>query len=141
MTKPALCFAYRIRNWPEYNRALVSRGHCTWFDERGLRRNRASHRAGALLYADRIECALAYPFITPVYARPFLTSVMELMKLLCPSRLQYGESSAGRAQVQLSSSLCHGSRHIVIDSRAGVTGRARQEASDAGALANLHRGL
>jgi len=34
MTKAAHVFRYRIRNWPEYNRALINRGRLTvWFDE------------------------------------------------------------------------------------------------------------
>ena len=34
MLKPSSVFRYRIRNWREYNRALINRGRLTvWFDE------------------------------------------------------------------------------------------------------------
>ena len=37
MTKAAHVFRYRIRNWREYNRALINRGRLTvWFDEQAM---------------------------------------------------------------------------------------------------------
>jgi hypothetical protein len=34
MGKPEFTFRYKVRNWSEYNRALVRRGQLTlWFDE------------------------------------------------------------------------------------------------------------
>ena len=35
---------YRVRNWPEYNRALVRRGSLTlWVDEQAIKSWRVSH--------------------------------------------------------------------------------------------------
>jgi len=37
MPKPLYVFRYRIRNWREYNRALINRGRLTvWFDEHAV---------------------------------------------------------------------------------------------------------
>jgi len=37
MSKPSSVFRYRIRNWHEYNRALINRGPLTvWFDEQAI---------------------------------------------------------------------------------------------------------
>ena len=34
MTPNQYTFRYRVRNWPDYNRALIARGSLTfWFDE------------------------------------------------------------------------------------------------------------
>lgn len=52
--KSSLIYRYRVRNWPEYNRALVRRGSLTFrVDEQAL-------RGGRLRFcADKaIECAL-----------------------------------------------------------------------------------
>jgi hypothetical protein len=37
MANPPSGFRYRIRNWREYNRALINRGRLTvWFDEQAI---------------------------------------------------------------------------------------------------------
>jgi len=37
MPKPLYVFRYRIRNWREYNRALINRGRLTvWIDEHAV---------------------------------------------------------------------------------------------------------
>jgi len=37
MTTPRSGFRYRIRNWRQYNRALINRGRLTvWFDEKAV---------------------------------------------------------------------------------------------------------
>jgi hypothetical protein len=37
MVKTSSIFRYRIRNWREYNRALINRGRLTvWFDEQAI---------------------------------------------------------------------------------------------------------
>ena len=64
MKKTDFVFNYRVRNWTDYNRALVRRGSLTvWIDEQALSGWR--HPAGVRrhgrprLYADAaIECAL-----------------------------------------------------------------------------------
>ena len=93
MTKAAHVFRYCIRNWREYNRALINRGRLTvWFDEQAMaawRNTEPARGPGApRLYADlAIECALVF---TSVYhlslraAQGFLSSVVELMKLTLP---------------------------------------------------------
>ena len=56
--------AYRLSNWPEYNKALVQRGAITlWLDEQTLAQwyHQGLHSPGGVLrYSDRcIEAALA----------------------------------------------------------------------------------
>ena len=37
MTPKEYTFRYRVRNWPDYNRALIARGRLTfWFDEEAV---------------------------------------------------------------------------------------------------------
>ena len=37
MNKNDFIFKYRVRNWPEYNRALIRRGSLTfWIDEQAI---------------------------------------------------------------------------------------------------------
>jgi hypothetical protein len=51
MTKAAHVSRYRIRNWREYNRALINRGCLTvWFDEQAVaawRNTEPARRPGA----------------------------------------------------------------------------------------------
>ena len=126
MNKSTHVFRYRIRNWPAYNRALINRGRLTvWFDEQAIaawRHTEAATGPGApRLYADlAIECALVFRSVYHLSLRAAqgsLTSVMELMKLPLPIP-DYSTVSRrqGVLQVQLSPSLRHGSRHIVIAS-------------------------
>ena len=65
MGKSDFIFRYRVRNWPEYNHALVRRGSLTlWVDEQAVQAWRNASRSGARggrprIYADTaIECAL-----------------------------------------------------------------------------------
>jgi hypothetical protein len=66
MPKPSSVFRYRIRNWHEYNRALINRGRLTvWFDEQAIAGWRhtapATGPGSPRLYADlAIECALVF---------------------------------------------------------------------------------
>jgi hypothetical protein len=126
MPKSSSIFRYRIRNWREYNRALINRGRLTvWFDEHaiaGWRNTAPATGPGApRRYADlAIECALVFKSVYRLSLRAaqgFLTSVMELMKLPLPIP-DYSTVSRrqGVLPVQLSPSPCHGPRHIVIDS-------------------------
>src|SRR5215510_13659689 len=126
MLKSASVFRYRIRNWRDYNRALINRGRLTvWFDEHALaawRNTEPRQGPGApRLYSDlAMECALV---LNSVYhlslraAQGFLSSVMELMKLPLPIP-DYSTVSRrqGVLQLRLSPSLCNGPRHIVTDS-------------------------
>ncbi len=64
MRKADFIFRYRVRNWRDYNRALVQRGSITfWVDERAVRSWCQEKVSGARgrpqFYADTaIECAL-----------------------------------------------------------------------------------
>jgi hypothetical protein len=93
MTKAAHVSRYRIRNWREYNRALINRGRLTvWFDEQAMaawRNTEPARGPGVLrLYAAlAIECALVFESVYHFSLRAaqgFLSSVVELMKLTLP---------------------------------------------------------
>ena len=93
MTNTQSVFRYRIRNWRQYNRALINRGRLTvWFDEQAVAAWRNTEPAvgpGApRLYADlAIDCALVFKTVYHFSLRAaqgFLSSVVELMKLTLP---------------------------------------------------------
>jgi Transposase DDE domain len=126
MPNPSSVYRYRIRNWREYNRALINRGRLTvGFDEQaiaGWRHTAPARGPGApRLYADlAIECALVLKSVYHLSLRAaqgFLSSVMELMTLTLPVP-DYSTVSRrqGVLQRQLSPSGCNSPRHIVIDS-------------------------
>ena len=64
MPKPEFTFRYKVRNWPEYSRALVRRGQLTlWFDECAVGAwqdtARRSGPSRPKVYANAaVECAL-----------------------------------------------------------------------------------
>src|SRR5919108_3756297 len=124
MARTPQVFRYRIRNWPEYNRALINRGRLTvWFDEHALagwRNTEPATGPGApRVYADlAIECALVFKSIYHLSLRAaqgFLSSVMELMRLTLPIP---DYSTVSRRQGVLSVRAAHtpwrSPRHIVI---------------------------
>jgi hypothetical protein len=93
MHKSPFVFRYRIRNWPEYNRALINRGRLTvWFDEPVIaawRNTEPGTGPGApRVYSDlAIECALVFKSVYHLSLRAaqgFLSSVMELMGRVPP---------------------------------------------------------
>src|ERR1043166_2678748 len=125
MPKPPAVFRYRIRNWREYNRALINRGRLTvWFDEHaiaGWRHTEPAAGPGApRTYADlAIECALVFKAVYHLSLRAvqgFLSSVVELMRLPLPIP-DYSTVSRrqGGLGVRVASTLGSGPRHIVID--------------------------
>src|SRR3954453_13282935 len=125
MSKPSCVFRYRIRNWNEYNRALINRGRLTvWFDERaiaGWRHTAPATGPGApRLYADlAIECALVFKSVYHLSLRAaqgFLSSVVQLMKLTLPIP-DYSTVSRrqGALQVRMYALPQRCPRHIVID--------------------------
>ena len=90
MPKPEFTFRYRVRNWPEYNRALVGRGRLTlWLDETAVAGWRANDQSVApgrpRVYADTtIECALTLKAVFHLSLRAtqgFLESVLALLRL------------------------------------------------------------
>jgi len=116
---------YRIRNWREYNRALVNRGRLTvWFDEHAIaawRNTEPPAGPGApRLYADlAIDCALVFKSIYHLSLRAaqgFLSSVVELMKLTLPIP-DYSTVSRRQGTLQVRLPVGSGSRprHVVID--------------------------
>ena len=90
MTKPRK--KYRIRNWPDYNRALVNRGSLTiWFEDspkKWLAKSRSGHQGRPQLYSDEaILCALVIRavFHLPLRAlRGFLLWSFQAMRLDLP---------------------------------------------------------
>ena len=126
MRKSDYVFNYRVRNWPEYNRALVRRGSLTlWVDEQAIAVWRAIHRSDLQggrprTYADTaIECAFVVRAVFHLSLRStqgFLESVVKLMGLELPiphyttlSRRQIG------LDVGLRLTPSAESRHVVID--------------------------
>jgi len=125
MPKAAYVFHYRIRNWHEYNRALINRGRLTvWFDEHAIAAWRntapATGPGAPLLYADlAIECALVFKAVYHLSLRAaqgFLSSVVELMRLSLPVP-NYSTVSRrqGALKVSLAPTLRGGPLHVVID--------------------------
>ncbi len=143
MPKPPSVVRYRIRNWRDYNRALVNRGRLTvWFDEHAItawRNTEPATRLGApRLYADlAIECALVFKSVYHLSLRAaqgFLSSVMELLQLTLPIPDYTTVSQRqGTLPVRLSSSPRSSPRHVVIDATGlkvyGAGGVAPLEAS------------
>jgi hypothetical protein len=126
MGKPEFTFRYKVRNWPEYNRALVRRGRLTlWFDERAVAAWRDTARSSGpgrpKVYANAaIECALVLKSVFHLSLRGtqgFLGSVVTLMRIALPVP---DYSTMSRRQAGLALSLPPASRssarHIVVDS-------------------------
>lgn len=117
---------YRIRNWRDYNKALISRGSLTlWIDSRSidkwLDQDAPARRGRRRIYADiAIECGL---LLREVYHLPLrstqglLRSVMRLLSLNLPTP-DYSTLSrrARRLHLSLSSHETKTISHLVIDS-------------------------
>jgi hypothetical protein len=123
-TTPSV-FRYRIRNWHEYNRALINRGRLTiWFDDQAIAAWRNTEPAAGpgapRTYSDlAIECALVFKSVYHLSLRAaqgFLSSVVELMQLTLPIP-DYSTVSRrhGALQIHLASTLSHSPRHVVIE--------------------------
>src|SRR5271167_3890145 len=126
MPKPEFTFRYKVRNWPEYNRALVRRGQLTlWFDERAVAAERDMARnnepGGPKVYAAAaIERALILKSVFHLSLRAtqgFLESVATLMRLELPVP-DYGTVSRRQAglAISLPAAFRSGARHVVVDS-------------------------
>lgn len=117
---------YRVRNWKDYNKALVNRGSLTiWFDSQAINRwlneQRSGKRGRPLRYAAvAIECMLT---IKAVYHLPLrstqglMRSVMKLLKLDLPvadySTLSKRSTSL---EVSLPRQATGKALHLVVDS-------------------------
>ena len=125
-TKPEFTFRYKVRNWPEYNRALIRRGQLTlWFDEAAVTGWQdvvhGGGRGRPKCYADTaIEYALVLKCVFHLSLRAtqgFLESIAKMMHLY----LQIPNySTVCRRQkslaVHLPLRMVKDARHIVIDS-------------------------
>lgn len=116
---------YRIRNWQQYNRALISRGSLTlWLDQRSLNawlNSERGRRGRPRRYTDAaILCSL---LIREVYHLPLratqglVSSILRLLQLDLPAA-HYSTLSrrARRLQLSLSTDARKPIRHLVIDS-------------------------
>lgn len=117
---------YRLRDWRDYNKALVSRGSLTlWIDTRStdtwLDRERPARRGRRRTYADvAILCALT---LREVYHLPLrateglVSSVLGLLKVELPAP-DYTTlcRRARRLEVKLSAVARRGPLHLVVDS-------------------------
>ncbi len=123
MTKNDYIFRYRVRNWHDYNRALVARGRLTfWFDEdaiAGWRSTELRSGPGApRIYSDTaIQCALVLKSVFHLSLRAtqgFLGSVVGLMNLELPVP-DYSTVSRRQGSLSVSLPAQNRARHVVID--------------------------
>ena len=125
MTPNQYAFRYRVRNWPDYNRALIARGSLTfWFDEDAVAawRNTDPHKGPGApkVYSDTaIQCALVLKSVFHLSLRStqgFVSSLLELLRLDLPVP---DYSTISRRQSSLATSLTVSPnsrpRHVVVD--------------------------
>ena len=117
---------YRIRNWQQYNRALVGRGSLTlWLDsqsiETWLNTDQPAHRGRARLYAD--VAIFSSLMLREVYHLPLrateglVCSLLSLLEVDLPIPHYSTLSRRARSlEVQLSTRVSKGPLHLVIDS-------------------------
>ena len=115
---------YRIRNWKEYNKALVSRGSLTlWIDTRAAhtwlssecptrRGRRHTYTDGAILCALLLREAYHLPLRS---TQGLVASVRQLMQLSLPSP-HYSTLSRRARSLELSLTAPQKIKHLVIDS-------------------------
>ena len=93
MTPNQYTFRYRVRNWSDYNRALIARGRLTfWFDEDAVAawRNADPPKGPGApkVYSDTaIQCALILKSVFHLSLRStqgFVSSLLELLRLDLP---------------------------------------------------------
>ena len=125
MRKSDFIFKYRVRNWPEYNRALVRRGSITvWVDEQAIsswrHQGESAGRGRPQIYTDTaIECALVVKAVFHLSLRAtqgFLESVVRRMGVDLPVPA-YSTVSRRQAGLELALETAHAKapRHVVID--------------------------
>jgi hypothetical protein len=118
---------YRIRNWPQYNRALIQRGSITvWLEEKAIKSWFSSHhtcRAGRpATYSD--EAILMMLILREVYQRSlrslqgFVQSIFSVMGLDLPVPSYSQISRRAKLLHKRVSQLTQGKRacHIIFDS-------------------------
>ena len=117
---------YRIRNWRDYNKALVTRGSLTlWIDTRStdtwLERDTPARRGRRRTYADvAILCALT---LREVYHLPLrateglVWSILGLLKVELPAPDYTTLCRRARGlEVKLAATACRQPLHLVVDS-------------------------
>ncbi len=122
MRRTDFIFKYRVRNWREYNRALVHRGSITlWLDEQGVAALCNEEMSGRpRIYTDTaIECALIVKAVFHLSLRTaqgFLESVVRLMGVGLPvpdyTTVSRRQAGLNRVLTQVASAT---GRHVVID--------------------------
>ena len=125
MTPNQYTFRYRVRNWSDYNRALIARGRLTfWFDEDAVAawRNADPPKGPGApkVYSDTaIQCALILKSVFQLSLRStqgFVSSLLELLRLDLPvpdySTLSRRQSSLATFLTVSPSSR---PRHVVVD--------------------------
>ena len=125
MTPNQYTFRYRVRNWSDYNRALIARGRLTfWFDEDAVAawRNADPPKGPGApkVYSDTaIQCALILKSVFHLSLRStqgFVSSLLELLRLDLPvpdySTLSRRQSSLATFLTVSPSSR---PRHLVVD--------------------------
>ena len=118
--------SYRIRNWREYNAALVARGSLTvWFDEDQIRQwyepEKTGRRGASKTYSDvAIQCGLVIREVFHLPLRATEGLIRSLVKLLgLPLETPDHSTFSRRGQelaVLIGLSASAQPRHIVIDS-------------------------
>ena len=123
MPRSEFVFRYRVRNWSEYNRALIRRGQLTlWFDEAAIAAWRQAGHTGRrgrpCVYADTaIECALVMKSLFHLSLRAtqgFLESITAMLKLELPVP-DYTTVSRRQGTLRVSLRLQGRARHVVVD--------------------------
>ena len=113
---------YRVTNWPDYNRALVSRGEVTlWIDAAVLSGWRASGGKGKRYSDAAILCALSLRAVFRMPLRQtqgFLASFKKLLGLTIPipHYSTLARRAAGLVVPQISRGSGIGPLHLAIDS-------------------------
>ena len=121
MTPNQYTFRYRVRNWSDYNRALIARGRLTfWFDEDAVAAWRKRGPGAPKVYSDTaIQCALILKSVFHLSLRStqgFVSSLLKLLRLDLPvpdySTLSRRQSSLATFLTVRPSSR---PRHVVVD--------------------------
>jgi DDE family transposase len=115
---------YRVRNWPEYNAALINRGGLTlWVDDAALQAWRYSgpaQRGAQYVYAEAaIQCVLTLRAVYHLALRAtegLAHSLFDLLKVSLPVPSYSTLSRRGAGAVTLHALPRSGPVHLVIDS-------------------------
>ena len=136
---------YRVTNWPDYNRALVSRGEVTlWIDDAVLCGWRARGGKGKRYSDAAILCALSLRAVFKLPLRQtqgFLTSLKTLLGLTIPvpHYSTYSRRAAGLDVPRLTRPSGGGPVHLAIDSPRSDLAASRFSVRANGTCASMAR--